>query len=102
VIKEGEFGTFFVLILDGNLKTSTGETHGPGKIVGYEGLFQDNHHRGCSYNGGMAGGTLAIFLCIEITSPRLYLRDLAGPALPTHSLLMISARSTSDLGEVYF
>ena len=64
--------TFFCIVLDGKLRGEDGTEDGVGSIVGWEGLFQDNYQRQVRTVGGVAGGTLALFLYAEMDRAKLF------------------------------
>ena len=79
LFRSGEAATFFALVLEGTFKdASSGEAHGAGSIIGYEGLFQDNYHRASAVAGGVAGGVVAIFLYGEMGRAQLFDGETVG------------------------
>ena len=63
---EGDFATFFCLVLEGTIRDSEGTAHGPGSVIGHEGLFDDNYKRRGTYRGGLTGGSVGIMLYSEM------------------------------------
>lgn len=72
IMLPGEKATFFCIVLDGKLRGEDGTEDGVGSIVGWEGLFQDNYQRQVRTVGGVAGGTLALFLYAEMDRAKLF------------------------------
>jgi len=66
MILEGDFATFFFLVLQGTVRDSEGTAHGPGSVIGHEGLFHDNYRRSSKYSGGPMGGSVGIMLYSEM------------------------------------
>jgi len=78
VMLPGEFGTFCCVVLDGKLRADDGQEEKVGSVVGGEGLFKDNYHRAVKYTGGLAGGTLGIFLYSELGRAELFDGEIIG------------------------